>query len=329
MQVKSTVIARNMVKSIILVSIFLGPFVSAWGCSATLTSTGVKYSSIQAAFNSASISDTITVDGLSGICFENVLFTNDRLRIILTGINNALISGNQTKPTIDSRSKGNAIIGITVNGGSEGIAIQRNANAIIDRVTIQGAASNGIHINEMAFAVVMNSVIQNNGLSGILVSRGSSANIGFNNFTDSGAQSNIISGNGSNGVYVASNSIAYIASNTISNNRSHGVYISQVSSARLSGNIINSNTVDGISVTGGSHVQLGDAFPAITFTDLPNMTTALNGQYGISCYSNATVEGHLGSGLQIWGALSQFGGSTLLNQFSPNCGRTPSSLLTP
>jgi len=279
---------------------------SAWSCTATLTSTGVSYTSIQAAFNASAMTDTITVNGLGGVCSENLLFTNTRLRTILQGINGASLQANYLTPAIDSRVKATAIWTMTIQGGSEGVVIQRNANAQIDRSTIQGADGNGIRIDEMASASITSSTIQNNGQSGIHVARGSSVNVGFNTLETPGT--NTIQSNGLNGVSVVSNSVAYIFGNDISANRNHGVFVGQVSSARLSKNTINLNVLDGVSVSGNGHVQLGGAVPALKYYDFPNITTSNNGRYGISSYRSSNVEGQLGETNQLMGEEWQFDG---------------------
>jgi hypothetical protein len=281
---------------------------TAQACSATLASNGQTSTSIQAAFDASAMTDTITVNGLRGVCSENLLFPNTRLRTILQGINGASLQANYLSPAIDTRVKATAIFGMTIQGGSDGIVVQRNANAGIDRSTIQGAAGNGVVINEMASAFVLNSTIQNNGASGILASRNAAVNIGINNVSDKTAAPNTIQNNGASGVVVESNSIAYIVSNTISNNREHGVLVAKVSSAQLSGNLINANGVDGLSATGTSHVQLGGAVPATKLLDTPNQTTMNNVRYGVSSYRYSNVEGYLGEANQLMGEEWQFDG---------------------
>lgn len=281
---------------------------AALACSAKLESNGQTYSSIQAAFNASAMTDTITVNGLGGVCSENLLFPNTRLRIILQGINGASLQANYLSPALDTRVKATAIYDMTIQGGSEGFVAQRNANASLVRTTVQGAAGNGVVINEMASAFILNSTIQNNGSNGILASRNAAVNIGINNATDTAAAPNTIQGNGASGIAVESNSIAYIVSNVISNNRGHGVFVAKVSSARLSGNTVNGNTLDGVSTSGNSHVQLGGAVPATKLLDTPNQTTVNNGRFGISSYRSATVEGYLGESNQLMGEEWQFDG---------------------
>lgn len=304
-------------------------------CVVGLVSDGKTYATIASAFAASQMSDQINISGIGGPCYENLLFTNDHLRIILQGSNGAVISGNAAAPVIDSRTKGIAIINILVNGGSDGIAIRRNANAIIDTVTVQGAASNGISLNEQAYAAIMGSTVQNNGLHGILLARQANANIGFNNTTDALPRPSFITANGGNGVYLTDGSSAYLAFNTISSNQGVGVYVSNLSTARIAGNNISSNALDGVTANGNSYIYLGGyTYPAVHFLDYPNQTTGLNGKYGVACFSNSTIEGHLGAVNQLRGAANQFGGGADVfgvptNAFSPNCGRTAAFLQVP
>lgn len=298
---------------------------NALACSAKLSSTGAVYTKIQDAFLASAMVDTIVVDGLSGVCSENIILDNSRLRTILTGINNAVIAGNSLSATIDSRTKGTVIQNLLINGGNHGIIIQRNANTIVDNVTVQSAVNNGIYIHQFAFGVVQNSIIQSNGNHGISVAEGAGARIGFNQFSDATFRSNYIQFNGGNGILIQSNSTAKIFSNYIISNANSGVFVEHSSSADVANNVINSN-LDGISANFMSSVRLANVYPPVGVQDYPNITTAPNIRNGMVCLTNSSVSGHIGGSNQVTGGYSQFGGLAIngvpANGFSPNCAQT-------
>lgn len=298
---------------------------NAHACSAKLSSTGAVYAKIQDAFLASAMVDTIVVDGLSGVCNENIILDNSRLRTILTGINNAAIAGNSLSATIDSRTKGTVIQNLLINGGQNGIIIQRNANTIVDNVTVQSAVNNGIFIHQFAFGVVQNSIIQNNGNHGIMVAEGAGARIGINQFSDATYRTNYIQYNGANGILIQNNSTAKIFSNYIISNAKSGIIVEATSSADVANNVINSN-FDGISAKASSTVRLGNAYPPVGVQDYPNITTAPNIRNGIVCLTNSSVDGHIGFSSQVTGGYSQFGGLIIngvpANGFSPNCAAT-------
>lgn len=302
----------------------------ASGASAcTVTMQGVSYPSIQAAVNVAPMIAIINVDGATGACKENVLIPNVTLRMIISGANGAAITGTTTAPTLDVRVKGFMAQNVTINGGSRGINLRRNANAIFDHVTVQGAASDGIRADSMALAVVTNSVIKNNGGSGIYIEQLAAGRIGTNLPEDgTGAAGNVIQANGDDGITVAYTSSAGIYANTITGNQGNGISIERSSSASIADNVISSNNLSGISVTDNSSVDLPGLFNAADFTTMPNQTTTNNAQYGIYCDSGGGVAGHLGSTSALNGNQGKFGGPSGA-AFAASCPNAASALLVP
>jgi parallel beta-helix repeat protein len=308
----------------------LEPSISA---ACTVTMGGASYPSIQAAVNVAPMIATVQVDGSTGACSENVLIPNVTLRMIISGVNNAVITGAATSPTLDVRVKGFLAQNVTINGGSRGINLRRNTNAIFDHVTVQNAAGDGIRADSMALAVVTSSTIRNNGGSGIYVEQLATARIGSNLPEDSGPLAalapNTIQNNTGDGITVAYTSNAYIVGNTISGNKANGISVQQSSSAFAADNLINSNGLAGISVSDNSTVDLPASLNTASFQTTPNQTTVNNVTYGIYCIAGGAVAGHLGSTHALAGSISQFGGGTAANSFEATCPNPASSLLVP
>jgi parallel beta-helix repeat protein len=264
------------------------------------------------------------VDGSTGACKENVLIPNVTLRMILLGANNATIAGAVGSPAVDVRVKGFMIQGFTVTGGNRGIHLQRNANAIIDSVTVQATGGEGILIDSMAFGVVTNSTIQNNPGIGIKVAELANARIGANLPEDGGAIApNTISNNGADGILVTNKATAQIIGNTISGNAGNGVNVTASSSASTAGNLINSNNGSAVAATGRAYLNLGVLGSAAQ----PDRTTVNNGQYGIACMGAAAVSGNLDPNASLDGALSRFGPAS--GSFDPSCPAQATALRYP
>lgn len=288
--------------------------VDAFACQATLVSTGVVYSSIQAAANASANPDTINVNGLGGACNESVSFPNTAKKLFLIGSNNAVLNGSGATPALDIRTKGTLIQGITINGG-QGVKIQRNANAVLDQVVVQSSGGTGIEVKELAFLVLTNSTVQSNSGAGVFLQSGAAANIGFNNDSDQAAQGNSVVSNGSSGIVLLGNSTAKIVGNYIVGNGNVGIGFGISSSALISGNVISYNL--------GSGIYLGGTSSAIlSSTSLGGIFSALNsgsgnGQYGIVCGPGAYIEGHTGPG--IGGNLGLYGDQNGTLYFNSAC----------
>lgn len=276
----------------------------AMACQATLSSNNTPYTSIGAAFNAAANVDTITVDGSKGICTENIVFGNHKLRINLVGKNGATInSADNNSPVIDARSKVSLIQNINISGG-RGIVIMRGTNSTIDSVNVSGSVENGITVRHGAFAVITNSNLSYNTAAGVKVTTLASAHVGFNNDEDGASQGNTISHNGASGISVDLNSTAKITSNSIFSNAGDGVTVAGTSSALLANNGIYSNTGNGISVRGASSIRLAPL--ASGLFSLPNTSSAVNVGYGINCGGLAYIEGHLGTSTPLNGSLGAY-----------------------
>jgi parallel beta-helix repeat protein len=145
-------------------------------------------------------------------------------------------------------------------------------------------------------ALIANNTIRENQGVGILLYGNSFANIGIVTPFDTSASPNDIENNGDSGIAVKFSSAAQIVGNTICNNEGDGVEVSKVSQADISDNDISGNTQNGIFVTQNSGVNLGnEGVQNPTIFDLPNTSTAKNGNRGIQCDMGGYVDGLLGT----------------------------------
>jgi parallel beta-helix repeat protein len=274
-------------------------------CTVTMGST--SYPSIGAAVGVAPMVATINVDGSTGACKENVLIPNVTLRMILLGTNNATISGpSAASPALDVRVKGFLVQGFTITGGSSGIQLQRNANAVINSVTVQSTGGAGIVVDSMAFAVITNSTIQNNPGAGIQVAELASARIGANLPEDGGGYApNTIQNNGGDGIVFSGKSTGQVIHNTIQGNGGNGISVTGTASVSTAGNVINANHGSGIAVSGRSYVELG-VLVGTGVAD-PDTTTSPNLQFGVSAGAGAAVTGNVARTNPLSGNTSQFG----------------------
>jgi parallel beta-helix repeat protein len=232
---------------------------------------------------------------VTGTCNENVLVRNDKVRVFLDGGGTAVINGSDpSRPAIDVRGKAVSIQRLTITGGSDGIVVQRGANAVINNNMIDGTGGPGVVVNQQAFAVLTNNTIQHNAAEGVHVSEGSAAHIGFNSGIETTASSNTIQFNGASGITIAGSSSARVVGNMIHNNGGNGVTVDSASQADLANNTIESNERDGVSVGQNAVVNLGENSGASIF-DLPNSTGSNNGGVGLACALGGVVEGRRGS----------------------------------
>ena len=248
--------------------------------------------SLQQALEGAASGDTVSV---TGTCNENVLVRNDKVRVFLDGGGTAVINGSDpSRPAIDIRGKAVSIQGLAITGGSNGIVVQRGANAVINNNMIDGTGGPGVLVNQQAFAVLTNNTIQNNAAEGVYVGEGSAAHIGFNSGIETTASSNTIQFNGGSGITIAGSSSARVVGNMIHNNGGDGVTVDSASQADLANNTIESNKSDGVSVGPNAVVNLGENSGTSIF-DLPNSTGSNNGGVGLACALGGVVEGRRGS----------------------------------
>ena len=242
--------------------------------------------SLQAAINNAIPGDTISV---SGTCPENLIIANDKQRISLNGGGVAVLSGSSpSSPALDVRGKGVTVQGFEIVGGSDGIVVNRGANAVINNNNIHNTGGSGVMVDELAISIITNNAIENNPGAGIWVSESSTARIGFNADTETAASPNAIQSNAV-GVIVSKGSSARIIGNTISSNSGDGVFVARDSDADIAGNTISANTGNAIEVSENSFVQLGEDAGS-TIYDQANAGSGNTG-FGIVCSLGGIVDG--------------------------------------
>ncbi len=258
--------------------------------------------SLQAAVEIAQPGDFVMV---SGTCNENVLIRNDTQRIAIQANGSATLNGpSSSEPTLNVRGKSVVIQGFTITGGSRGVQVNRNSNAVITDNTIQATGGDGVIVDELAFAVIKNNVIQNNPGNGILVSENAVARIGFLHPEDTAASPNTINNNGGRGIMVSRSSSARIIGNTISNNTSDGILVTRNAQADIASNAIDANGGSAVNVSENGSVIMGEPSPT-NFFQQPNTTTSNNAGYGIRCDQGGAVRVVLGSTNQVNGAAGQ------------------------
>jgi len=247
---------------------------------------------LQAAIDASSPGDTILV---SGTCNENVLIPEGKDRITLDGGGVATINGpDATVITLRVRGRGITIVGFTITGGRNGLAVTRGGTAHIAGNVIYNTGGNGIEVNQSGFAVIVNNTIQNNQMTGISVGINGGAWIGFVAGQDTVASPNYIYGNGANGILVHRSGSARIVGNFIGYNTQNGVFLQRGSVAEISDNAIDGNGQNGILVRQGSGVELGADTGNTIFTR-PNSTMTNNAGFGVRCQVGGYADGRLGS----------------------------------
>jgi Right handed beta helix region len=233
---------------------------------------------------------------VSGTCNENVLVPSHIADITIDG--QGLTTINPPDPTAPAVAVQGAneitIKNLVITGGSNGIQVRRGGTAVIDGVTVSGAASNGIAVNAGSFARIINSTIQNNGSNGVVITENSSSRLGFLANDDTVASPNTITGNANRGVTVSESSSAVIIGNNISNNADDGILVNALSHADIASNTINNNGDNGINVGRNSGVDLG-ADTGTGIFESPNSTTVNNANFGLRCFINSYADGRLGT----------------------------------
>lgn len=268
----------------------LWPLTSA-GEAATVKLTCSAKETIGNALKKLKPGDTLLV---SGTCNENVEILEETARVVLDGQGKATINGpDKGKPTVEVRGRGITIEGFTVTGGENGIVVRDGGQAVIDGNTVQGTARNGIVVQRTSFSRIVNNTIQNTRV-GIVIAGASFGWVGFLADSHKTASPNIIQNNGQGGIFVGGSSAARVVGNTIRNNKQAGIVVTWVSQADISNNRIDGNDGNGIVVNHNSFVRLVST-PGTEIFQLPNSTESNNGGVGITCASNSSVDGRLGS----------------------------------
>ncbi|HEU5180687.1 MAG TPA: right-handed parallel beta-helix repeat-containing protein [Candidatus Polarisedimenticolia bacterium] len=230
-------------------------------------------SALGPAFRSLKPGDTVLV---GGTCRENLVIQAELQGITIEGKGKAAIDApDASLPAIQVLGREVTIRGLTITGGFFGIAINRGATAVIDRITIENASHSDIEVSQNSFGRIVNTTIQRCKQNGIMVMGSSSAHIGVLRSDDKAPSPNIIKSNGADGISVLRASTARIIGNSLSGNRRNGLAIQQVSHADVAGNVFDENGEAGIRVAGNSGVNLADS--VMRLFEQPNKTNRPNG----------------------------------------------------
>jgi parallel beta-helix repeat protein len=261
----------------------------------------------------------ISVQAPGGVTIRGFTITGGFDGIDVTNGVAAFIEGNVIQQTTAEgigvlRKSFARIIGNTIrNSGAEGIFVVDDSFAIIDGNTVQQSSAPGISVIRHASARIVNNTIENSASNGIEVEETSYARIGFSTFGDPTPSPNIIQNNGGEGILVVLGASASIFGNKILTNAGNGVRVARGAHVEIGSNDIAGNAQDGILVLKMSSVSLG-AFTG-RFFDLPNTSSAPNGQVGIECSLVGLATGRLGS-LNGAGGATSFD-STCTNELLP------------
>jgi RHS repeat-associated protein len=255
--------------------------------------------SLQPAIEAALPGDTVSV---SGTCNENLLVRNEKQRITIDGAGagvgtratvNAPSSG---VPALNVRGKGILIQNFAVNGGSDGINVNRGSNAVLHNNLIQNSTGSGIVVQDLAFAVITSNTITNHPGDGILITETSTARIGFNSDGDLSPSPNTIQSNAGRGITIGNSSGARIVGNSINSNGQDGIGVLRESNAEVSGNSISANGADGILVSENSNLRLVESPEGGIFIQANSTVQGLlNGGFGLRCQTGSVVDGVLGT----------------------------------
>lgn len=159
-------------------AVLLPLFVAVWLCPARATDVtvgcaggiGGQFSSINDALNSLDQFGPHTIM-VSGTCTEN-LFIHDRNGItIFAAVGQTATVANAANPpnlVIQFfRARRMLLIGLTVQGGSGGVLVNEDSDAIIQNCKMQANSGDGFGVQEGASAGIENSIFQNNGGNGV------------------------------------------------------------------------------------------------------------------------------------------------------------------
>ena len=283
---------------------------------------------LQSAINTASDGDVIRVKGL---CIENILVPVDKDNLRITGLAGAIIQATSTDNNpVHIRGRMISLLDINIQGGHNGVNVERGGSVTLNRVTVQDNANFGIAVTKNAYATIINSDIHSNVKSGILVGKTAHARIGFRNDKVTFSEPNQIRANGEYGVVINRSAVAEMVGNTITDNTMAGVRVAESSSARIGEvgvsawagpNYISNNGGPGVLVedvsfaeiknneinNNGKHGVVVKWNSGVTLDN--NQSTSPNHRYGVRCNKGGSVRGGPGGLRGIMG----------ISVYSPDC----------
>jgi hypothetical protein len=283
---------------------------------------------LQTVINGASDGDTIRV---RGTCNENIFIATDKDRLRILGLDGATIQATSSDfNPVHIRGRLILLNELNIQGGHNGVNVERGGSVMLNRVTVEDNANFGIAVTKNAYATIINSTIQSNVRSGILVGKTAHARIGFRNDKVTASEPNLIQANGDYGIVVNRSAAAEMVGNTIIDNGKAGIRVTESSSARIgevgvsswSGpNYIQNNRGPGILVEdvsfaeiknnqiegNGKHGVVVKWNSSVTLEN--NDSLVPNTRFGVRCNKGGAVRGSIGGLTGAWGA----------TRYSPDC----------
>lgn len=281
------------------------------------------------ALTNASPGDTMQVTGL---CFETVTITTDRLT--LDGQGSAIVDGgggfepgNFGEGVINIvGAQGVRITGLTVQNGPDGINGRRGAAFEVTNTTIQNHADEGLQVDENTTARLIDCTVQRNAANGVFAIRNSSITlignmasrengiVGMSIGTGSSATLSgtiDVSNNGGDGIGVGTNAVGVITSGSsvsIDQNGRFGLFVVNSSNMLIGGNSTVSatnNGASGIGIFRTSSFETGSG-SEVSSQSNGDVGLRLSGTVAAVCFGALTLTGNTQGDIAI-GENSTFG----------------------
>lgn len=227
---------------------------------------------------------------VKGTCRENLVVSRDDVTIQTDGVNSARLEpADPSRETIrlDGARRilidGGATSGLTVVGGSSGIAADRGSTFELKRAVVTGGSDVGVavlhgssgaidacHVHDntgsgirvaSATATITASTVEANGQSGVIVTTSGQATIGID--AEGKPSGNAIRNNARAGVTVVTGASATLAANTVEGNGGAGVAVGRATVTLVAQNVIASNSGRGIYVAQGTLAHTRSPHPHI------------------------------------------------------------------
>jgi parallel beta-helix repeat protein len=199
-------------------------------------STGLNYTTIQAAIDAASTLNGHTIFVNEGTYLEHVTIGKS---ISLVGENRdaTVIDGNETDTAIHITVNGVTVRGFAIKNSSTGVYVDSSNDSVIAENNIVDNNGDGVFVSYSKNCSVYNNTVGNNTGRGIL----------FTNTWSFTASNNTVYGSGVYGLNANSSMNGLITANNVYQNYFDGIGLYDSNSCRVIGNSISNNTLFGIS----------------------------------------------------------------------------------
>ena len=271
---------------------------------------------------------------VSGNCNENVVINRDDVTINTNGIASATITApdaGQAVITLDGARRividGVVANGITVVGGTFGLAATRGSTAILANCDVSAATNSavnssysstlevdrcvvhnsnrGIVAGNGGQVAVTNSTVRDNTNEGILAVRVAYVRVGQDRAGNVVARPVTVNNNGTQGISVFDSSAATIVATTVTNNAGNGVLFERGSAGTVgtgSNGLVASNTVQNNALTGtGSGISIYKASSVLVQGNTINSNGRgiFVGSASSATIIGNTIQSNIGRGVQV------------------------------